>query len=400
MTDALKALDHRIHYSVKANSNLHLLKLLQSLGAGADIVSGGELLRAAAAGISAEDMVFSGVGKTARELRDAVAAGVGLINLECLEEFDVLADIARAGATPVAVGIRVNPEVTAETHPYTRTGERGMKFGIPVDQVVGLALAVSREPMLRLRSLGMHLGSQIADPAPYRTGGARLIELVEAIRAAGIDTLTSVNVGGGMAIAHGDVPAMDPNAFVDSIREVQERTGLTILLEPGRFIVGEAGLLLTSVLYTKHTGGRDFVVVDAGMNDLVRPSYYEAVHDILVVRPTADADATPGRVYIVGPICETGDFLGHDRCLPGAGRGALVAICGAGAYGFAMASTYNSRPRPAEVVVDGDAFAVVRRREQYEHLWRDEIERPDWVPLVEPGSFHAKPVTGMVSDTA
>jgi diaminopimelate decarboxylase len=357
-------------------------------------------LRATTAGISAEDMVFSGVGKTAQELRDAVAAGIGLINLESLEEFDLLAEIAREGVTPVAAGIRVNPEVTAETHPYTRTGERGMKFGIPLDQVVELALAVSRDPMLRLRSLGMHLGSQIADPEPYRTGGARLLDLVEAIRAAGIDTLKSVNIGGGMAIAHGDVPAMDPNAFVDSIREVQERTGLTILLEPGRFIVGEAGLLLTSVLYTKHTGGRDFVVVDAGMNDLVRPSYYEAVHDIRVVRPTAVGVATPRRVDIVGPICETGDFLGHDRCLPGAGRGALVAICGAGAYGFAMASTYNSRPRPAEVLVNGDAFAVIRRREPYEHLWRDEVERPHWVPLVESGSLGAEWGTKTVSDTA
>ena len=335
-----------------------------------------------------------------QELHDAVAAGIGLINLESLDEFDVLSSIAREGTTPVAVGIRVNPEVTAETHPYTQTAERGMKFGVPLDQVVDLALAISCEPMLRLQSIGMHLGSQIADPAPYRTGGNRLIELVEAIRAAGIETLTSVNVGGGMAIAHGDVPAMDLKAFVDGVREVQEHTALTILLEPGRFIVGEAGLLLASVLYTKHTGGRDFVVVDAGMNDLVRPSYYEAVHDIRVVRPTADAYATPDRVDVVGPICETGDFLGHDRSLPGARRGALVAICGAGAYGFAMASTYNSRPRPAEVLVDGDAFAVVRRRERYDHLWRDEVERPDWVPFAESRASDRKRDDRMVSDTA
>jgi diaminopimelate decarboxylase len=395
---ALHSLDARIHYSVKANSNRHVLALLRNLGARADIVSLGEMLRAQAAGFEPADMVFSGVGKTPQELAAAMAAGVGFINIESIHEFESVTSLAPAAERGVSVGIRVNPDVAAHTHPYTQTGERGGKFGVPLDQVVPLACRVSATDGLRLVSVGMHIGSQIADPEPYRAGVTRLVQLVEEIRAAGIDTLTSVNVGGGLAIPQGTLPGMDPMAFADAVRDLGQRTGLTMLVEPGRFLVGEAGTLLTTVLYTKHSGGRDFLVVDAGMNDLVRPSYYAAIHEIDVVAGGGDPSPLPPLVDVVGPICESGDFLGRDRSVPGATRGALLAVRTAGAYGFAMASTYNSRPRPPEILVDNGRFAVVRTRETHESLWRDEVPQPTWVDFN--GSSTPPPATPFPTGSA
>lgn len=376
---AFASVPHRVHYSVKANSNLAVLALLEGLGAGADIVSGGELARVLRAGFAPGDVVYSGVGKSRAELEAAVSAGVGLINLESPAEFDVLRAVAGALNRPVSVGIRVNPDVTTETHPYTQTGARGMKFGVPLDGVLPLATAIAAADGIELASVGMHIGSQIADPASYAEGAAKLEALVGAIRGAGIDSLTSVDVGGGLAVRYTDERMLDPQAFADAVRPLHEATGLTLLMEPGRYLVGNGGVLLTSVLYRKHSGGRDFVIVDAGMNDFVRPSLYGARHGVRVIDP-GDVSGAPAAAAadVVGPICETGDFLGLGVELAPLGPGGVLAVGGAGAYGFSMSSTYNSRPRAAEVLVDGNRFGVVRARESVEDLWRGETREPAW----------------------
>lgn len=373
---ALAGIPHHIHYSVKANSNLGLLSVLRALGMGADIVSGGELARVLRAGFAPRDVIFSGAGKTRGEIEAALAAGVGLINLESAGELDLIAWVARERGLTASVGIRVNPDVTANTHPYTQTGERGMKFGIPLDEVVGVAKAVLKERALTLRCVGMHIGSQIADPSPYSQGARKLKALVGELRSAGVDTLEFVDVGGGLGISYSGEPALAPEAFAAAVGPLASATGLTLLTEPGRFLVGNAGQLLTRVLYHKHTGGREIVVVDAGMNDLLRPALYGAHHEIRVVEPVSGGPE--GQVDIVGPLCESGDFLGLKRTLKGAAPGALLAVEGAGAYGFSMSSHYNSRPRAAEVLMDGDRFAVTRVRETIEDLMRGETATAEW----------------------
>lgn len=367
---------HHIHYSVKANSNLGVLRLLRDLGAGADIVSGGELMRARCAGFDPDAIVFSGVGKSRAEIEHAVDAGVGLINLESFGEFEVVADVAASRKPEVRVGIRVNPDVTAETHPYTQTAGAGMKFGVPLDRVGDLAGRINARPGLTCTCIGMHIGSQIGDPDAYRAGCETLADLVASLRAGGIDSIAAVDIGGGMAIPYTDGPAFDWGALARHVTALHRATKLPLLLEPGRSLVGPAGVLLTRVRYQKHSGGREFLIVDAGMNDLIRPSYYGAHHRIDVVEPgTVTHD---GSFDVVGPICETGDFLGRDRVLAGAGPGALLAVGDVGAYGFSMSSTYNSRPRAAEVLVDGMRYGVVRARETVDDLVRGETADPSW----------------------
>ena len=369
--DGLAPLESRIHYAVKANGALAVLRVLRDLGAGCDIVSQGELRRALAAGFPPERIVFSGVGKTAGELREACAAGIGQINVESLEELDALGRIAAEGpGRRVATGIRVNPDVTVDTHPYITTGTAAAKFGIPADLVVETARRIAAHPHLRLTGIAMHVGSQLLDAAPYRKGAARLAELVAAIRGAGITTLRTLDLGGGFGIRYSDETPLAPAELVAAIRPVVAPLGLTLHLEPGRYLVGSAGILLATVLYRKHSGGTHFVVVDAGMNDLVRPSHYRAHHEIVV----ACERGRPARpVDVVGPICETGDFLALGRALPEVEPGEVVAILGAGAYGFVMGSTYNARPRPPEVMVDGGQWAVVRPRESLDDLLRGEV---------------------------
>ena len=382
LSTALGNISHRTHYSVKANSNIAVLSLMRSLGVGADIVSVGELGRVMAAGLEAKDIVFSGVGKTEQDLLEAVRIGVGLINLESEAEFHTLKTIAEGSAHNIPVGIRVNPDVTTTTHPYTQTGAAGMKFGIQVDEVVGLAEQINRAPGVELTSIGMHVGSQIATPDPYRAGAAKLEMLVAQLRGAGITTLSSVDVGGGMAIPSMGQTGLDIAQFVEAVSGLATNTGLMLLVEPGRYLVGNAGVLITRVLYCKRSAGRNFAIVDAGMNDFIRPSYYGAEHDIWVVGPAASDDpATADAVDVVGPICETGDYMGLERKLPGLASGTLLAVGGAGAYGFSMSSTYNSRPRAAEVMVDGDRFGVIRERETIESLWSGEISEPSWMGI-------------------
>lgn len=373
LDDALGPLPHRICYAVKANSTLAVLRILRDLGAGADIVSGGEMARALAAGFAPERIVFSGVGKATGELREAVRARLGHLNVESVEELQRLARIADEERAEVAVGIRVNPDVTTDTHPYISTGKSGIKFGVPLDQVPAAAALIAAHPRLRLATLAMHLGSQLSDTEPFRQGIGQLLALAGALQSEGRHRIEVIDIGGGLAIRYGTETPMDPLRFAEAVVPLLAGTGYTVYVEPGRFLVGSAGVLLTQVLYRKHSGGKEFVVVDAGMNDLVRPSHYQAYHEIVALD---GRERSHVRADVVGPVCETGDFLALDRPLPDVAAGEYLAVLGAGAYGFVMASNYNARPRPAEVVVDGDAWWVARPRELIEDLYRGERVLP------------------------
>ena len=375
LEDALRGAGtpHRICYAIKANGSLAVLRVLKGLGAGADIVSLGELERARRAGFAPDSIVFSGVGKTADELDAAIHSCVGQINIESPSELDaVVASSARVGKH-AGVGIRVNPDVQTDTHPYTKTGDKTAKFGVPFDEVVRVAERIRAQPQLRLKGLAMHIGSQITDVDPYRRGTLKLLELVAAVRASGVSTVDNVDVGGGLGVRYHDekVPALKD--WVDAVAPPIRAAGLTLHCEPGRFLVANAGLLLTKVLYQKHAGGKDYVIVDAGMTDFVRPSHYNAYHEII---PLGDAGKGERSVNVVGPICESGDFLALDRKLPPVSPGDFLAVLGTGAYGFVMSSTYNARPRPPEVLVEGDRYYVARERETIEDLFKGEAVEP------------------------
>jgi diaminopimelate decarboxylase len=377
LDDALQGIPHRICYSVKANGNLAVLRVLQQAGAGADIVSLGELRRARAAGFAPDTIVFSGVGKTAAEIEEAVAAGIGFLNVESTSELDVVSAVARRFGGSVRLGIRVNPDVATETHPYTKTGEKTAKFGIPFDDVVNVARRIAADPHLELRGLAMHLGSQLTDVGPYHRGTVKLLELVAAVRASGVATLEALDVGGGLGVRYHEEQAPTPKAFAEAVVPAIRAAGLKLLCEPGRYLVANAGILLTRVLYGKHAGGKEFVIVDAGMTDFVRPSHYNAHHDIVPLKDGARSERT---VNIVGPICESGDFLALDRRLPAVEPGELLAVLGTGAYGFVMSSTYNQRPRPPEVMVEEDRFFIARPRETLDDLVRGEVaEGKSWI---------------------
>jgi diaminopimelate decarboxylase len=369
----LHEIPHRVCYSVKANGNLAVLRVLRQAGAGADIVSVGELRRVLAAGFAPDTIVFSGVGKTVEEIEEAIGAGIGFLNIESPSELDVVAAAARNLGKRASVGIRVNPDVATQTHPYTKTGEKTAKFGVPFDDVVNVARRIAAEPRLRLRGLAMHLGSQLTDVDPYHRGTVKLLELVAALRASGIATLEALDVGGGLGVRYHAEQAPSPKAFAAAVVPAIRAAGLKLLCEPGRYMVANAGLLLTRVLYRKRAGGKEFVIVDAGMTDFVRPSHYNAHHDIV---PVMDGGRAERVVNVVGPICESGDFLALDRKLPIVKPGELLAVLGTGAYGFVMSSTYNQRPRPPEVMVDGDAYFVARPRETLDDLLRGEVTEP------------------------
>ena len=373
LDDALHGIKHRICYSVKANGNLGVLRVLQKLGAGADIVSVGELRRCLLAKFDPDGIVFSGVGKTPAEIGEAIRAGVGFINVESTSELDTIIAVANDLKLPARVGIRVNPDVAIDTHLYMKTGDKTAKFGIPFDEVVRVARRIAAQPRLILRGLAMHIGSQIHDVTPYHRGTVKLIELVSAIRASGIDTLEALDVGGGLGVRYHNEKAPTPKAFADAVVPAVAAAGLGLLCEPGRYLVANAGVLLTRVLYRKHAGGKEYVIVDAGMSDFVRPSHYNAHHEIIPLRNGNRPEET---VNVVGPICETGDFLALDRKMVVGGPGDVLAVLGTGAYGFVMSSTYNQRPRPPEVVVDGDRYYVARQRETLDDLFRGETAEP------------------------
>ncbi|MBK6488732.1 MAG: diaminopimelate decarboxylase [Gemmatimonadetes bacterium] len=372
---ALAPVPHRIHYACKANSSLGLLALVRSLGGRIDVVSGGELFRARQAGFPAEDIIFGGVGKSAQELREAIDAAVHVISVESEQELRLVDELAREAGAVARVGIRVNPEITVETfHDYIKTGEKGGKFGVPFDEAHAVARIADALPHVRLVALGMHIGSQLTDLAAYRDGIARLEGLIDGVRRDGVTTLEHVDIGGGLFVPYdGESPA-DLAGYASIVVPAVQRLGLELIVEPGRFLVAESGVLLARVLYRKRSGGRDVLVTDTGMNDLLRPSHYDAYHRIEAVHATTGR----GRFDVVGPICESGDFLALDRELASVDAGALLCVFTTGAYGISMASNYNARPRPCEVLVDGSRYGVITVREAYDDLVRRESLTPDW----------------------
>lgn len=372
---ALDGVPFRIHYSLKANSNLAILRLLGSLGSAADVVSGGELFRARRAGFAPHDIIFGGVGKTEREIAAGIDAGVLLLNVESEDELHIANRIAGERGVVVPVALRVNPEITVETpHSYIRTGEKGHKFGIPYDEVRDVARTASTLPNVALRGLDMHVGSQLSRLDAYRHGIERVLELLSQLRADGAKDLQYLDIGGGLAVTYDAEEPTDLERFAQIVVPAVRSTGLQLIVEPGRFMVGNAGVLISRVLYRKRSGGKDLVVVDAGMTDLLRPSHYNAYHRIEAV----DLVDGRSRVDVVGPVCESGDFLALDREIEDLRPGDLVAVHSAGAYGYVMSSNYNTRGRPAEVLVDGDRFALVTQRESYEHLVMPELLEPEW----------------------
>ena len=375
LSTALASVPHRIHYSVKANSNLAILGILRSLGSGVDIVSGGEMYRAQSAGFKGRDIVFSGVGKTEREMTEALTLGVLMINVESEEELARWDEVAGRMGKKAPVALRVNPEVMVDTpHPYTRTGVKGMKFGIPFDETLVVARRALEMKHISLIGLDMHVGSQISQFEPYEIGLGRLLQLKKEIQDAGANQLEYLDIGGGLAVSYDEEHPIDVEAFGAVVERLVKPTGLTVIVEPGRYLVGNAGVLLTRVLYRKKSGGKQFIIVDAGMNDLIRPSHYNAYHRIEAVNPSGDRITAD----IVGPVCESGDFLGLHRDVDDAKPGDLIAVRSAGAYGFVMASNYNSRPRVAEVLIDRGRYGVVTEREQYSDLVRKERLEPEW----------------------
>jgi diaminopimelate decarboxylase len=372
---ALAPMPHRIHYTLKANSNRGVLRVLRELGAGVDVVSGGELFRALRAGFSGKDIIFGGVGKAEHELREALQAGVLLINAESEAEVRLLDRIAGELGVVAPIGIRVNPEVTVDSsHRYIKTGEKGAKFGVPFNEVRTVARVAASLPNTRLIGLDMHIGSQLFRLDPYLDGTEKLIELLDQLRTDGVDTIEYLDIGGGLGVSYDEEETPDLERFAHALLKRVQPTGLTLLMEPGRFIVGNAGVLLTRVLYRKHSGGRDFLITDAGMTELLRPSHYDAYHRIEAVK-TVETQMTAD---VVGPVCESGDFLALDRSMDEANAGDLLAVYDVGAYGYVMASNYNTRPRGVEVLVDGERFAVATARERYEDLVRLEQDDLQW----------------------
>ena len=356
-------------YSVKANSNLAVLSLMARLGAGFDIVSGGELARVIAAGGDPAKVVFSGIGKSESEIRLALQAGVLSINLESEQELARVNDIAASMGKRAPVAFRVNPDVDAKTHPYISTGLKQSKFGIAYADAERLYREAARLPGIRLTGIGCHIGSLMNDSAPFVAATQRIVALLVRLEQAGI-ALAHIDLGGGMGIRYKDEAQAPIAAFVHGALDALGQRKEKLLLDPGRSIVGNAGLLLTRVEYVKPGESRNFVVVDAAMNDLIRPALYDAWHEVRQVRET-ESDALPGVYDVVGPVCESADFLARERKLA-VRPGALLAVMAAGAYGMVMSSNYNTRPRPAEVMVAGANALLVREREQVEQLFATE----------------------------
>jgi diaminopimelate decarboxylase len=371
---ALDGVPHQLHYSLKANACRGVLTVIREAGAGCDVVSGGELAKALAAGFAPSQIIFGGVGKQAHELREALRAGIKLINVESAAEVALLASIAAELGVVAPVGLRVNPEVdVTNAHRFIATGEKGHKFGIPIGEVEAVGRQVLASPQLRLLALDMHVGSQLHSFDAYRNGADRLVEVAQRLQGLGAP-LAYLDVGGGLPAIYESEEAPDLAAFAAIVSEAARALGVELLLEPGRFLVAEAGVLLTRVIYRKENGGRTTLVCDAGMTELIRPSHYGAYHRIDSVAPT------PGTMVadVVGPVCETGDFLALGREVPAVEAGALLAVQTVGAYGSVMSSQYNARPRAAEVVVDGDRWAVVTARETYADLMRQDVVHPEW----------------------
>ena len=382
LDEALADLDHRVCFAMKANSNLAVLELLAREGAGFDIVSGGELFRVLKSGGRADDCTFAGVGKTREEIEYALEQGVYSFNVESEPELEFINEVAGAMGRQAPVALRVNPDVDAQTHKYISTGKSHNKFGIGIDRILGVYAEAAKLPHLKIRGIQTHIGSQILETTPFVEALGKLVPIVQELKKAhGIEFFS---IGGGVGIIyHGTLESGAPDWWKQTVADGGKRVGfddyakavvpllkplgLKILLEPGRSLVGNAGALLASVLYIKRTPAKTFVITDSGMNDLIRPALYEGHHEIVPLKEPA-AGRPCGPVDVVGPVCESGDFFAQDRELPEMVAGERIALLSAGAYGFVMASNYNSRRLPAEVLVDGDEAMVVRERQSWDDL--------------------------------
>lgn len=368
------AVRHLICYSVKANSNLAVLRTFARRGSGFDIVSAGELHRVQQAGGDTGKVVYSGVGKSPEEVRAALRAGILMFNVESLAELEMLDAVAAEEGRLAPVALRINPDVDPKTHPYIATGLRKSKFGVPMAEALAAYERARRLRNLKIIGLDCHIGSQLTELAPFRDALSRIRDLCEQLIREGYD-VKLIDVGGGLGIRYRNETPPSFAEYAQTVIESLQPFAGTIVLEPGRSLVGNAGVLLTKVQYLKSTAEKNFVVVDAGMNDLIRPSLYGSYQEIRPVRPNGTDRSI---VDVVGPVCESGDFLARDRELPQVRPGDVLAVMSAGAYGFVMASNYNTRPRAAEVLVDGSVFSVVRLRETYEDLLRGE-RIPSWL---------------------
>jgi diaminopimelate decarboxylase len=366
-TTALQGRDHLVCYAVKANSNLAILNVFAGMGAGFDIVSGGELKRVLAAGGDARKVVFSGVGKTAAEMRIALEAGILCFNVESAPELERLNEVAGDIGKVAPVSLRVNPDVDAKTHPYISTGLKQNKFGVAYTEAVALYRKARALPHLRITGMDCHIGSQLTETSPFLAAARKILALVDALAAEGI-LLEHLDLGGGLGIRYDDETPPAIGAYVAELLAVLRGRTQRLILEPGRVLVGNAGVLLTRVEYLKHGEEKNFAIVDAAMNDLMRPALYDAWHNIMPVKLENHAMQS---YEVAGPICETGDFIGHARDLAIAPQ-SLLAVLSAGAYGMSMSSNYNTRPRAAEVIVDGSVVHLVRERETVEQLYAGE----------------------------
>jgi diaminopimelate decarboxylase len=391
LDEALAGLDHLICYAVKANSNRAILRLLHDAGAGFDIVSGGELFRALKAGADPRKCTFAGVGKSREEIEYALGQGVYSFNIESEAELDYINQIASAKNQRAPIALRMNPDVEAQTHQYISTGKSENKFGIALERAAQVYERASKMPAITVRGVQTHIGSQITEAAPFVAAIEKLAPLVFELKSK--YAIEFFSVGGGLGIAYESSVAsgsgdwwtsqrshpLTIQQYVDAILPPLTRFGLRILLEPGRLLVGNAGILLTRVGYIKETTQKKFAIIDAGMNDLIRPALYESYHEIVPVEDSSSSMSKnkTEKMDIVGPVCESGDFFAQDREMPELRAGDLLAVMSAGAYGFVMASNYNSRPLPAEALVRGNKLALIRKRQTIDGLIRDEVD-PTW----------------------
>jgi len=366
---AFKKISHLICYSCKANSNIGIISVFRNLGGGADIVSGGELYRALKANIPADKIVYSGVGKTEEELKSAINANILMINIESEGELDAIARISSKLKRQVRVSIRVNPQIDPKTHPYITTGLKKNKFGILWEDALRLYKKMKDYGYLKPVGISSHIGSQILEVSPFLEAVKSLKDMVYELKSLGLE-IKYFDIGGGLGITYKDEKAPHPEEYGDAIINEIKDLDVTLILEPGRVIVGNSGILVTKVLYIKEVPEKTFIIVDAAMNDLIRPSLYGAYHEIAPIIDKKDYKSK--KVDIVGPICESGDFFAKDRVLPELEAGEFIAIYGAGAYGFSMSSNYNSRPRPPEVLVKDDKFFIIRKRETKMDLLKGE----------------------------
>jgi diaminopimelate decarboxylase len=367
---AFKNIPHIIAFAMKANSNLAILRLMAKEGGGVDIVSGGELFRALKAGVPPMKIVFAGVGKNAEEIRDALKADILMFNVESSAEIHAINDVAASAGKKARVALRINPDIDPKTHPYISTGLKRSKFGIASDRALEEFKLASSLGHIEVVGVHAHIGSQLTEVTPFVESLKKVIALVGALRAQGIN-ITYLNIGGGLGITYNDEKPPLPQELADAIAPLVRDLKLTLVMEPGRVIVGNAGILVTKALYEKVGEAKRFIIVDAAMNDLIRPSLYSAYHEI---RPVSESLLQRPKhvVDVVGPVCESGDFLAKDRTLPEVRPGDLLAVMSAGAYGFVMASNYNSRPRVPEVLVNNGEIHVIKARETYEDLVKGE----------------------------